>query len=165
MASEPREQWAPLVGRLILSCGDVELRLLQLHWNLNIGGAHDPDLKNQGMGEKAKAALQDVEKKTTIKPELKRRLVRMLNRTIKLAHSRNLVAHNPLYMDVYADVQGNFVLVPSIRSLRNSEKHVSIEELAAVVEEARELEAELSVAAGEVGEAACHEAPVDNGVH
>lgn len=143
MASEPRDQWEPLVGRLILTCGDIELRLLQLHWNLSIGGSYNENLKNLGMGEKAKEILGQVQMKD-LRPTQKKNIARVLSDTIKLAHSRNLVAHNPLYMDIYANAEGNFLLVPSIRSLRDSNKHIPLEGLALLVEEAKRIEAELS---------------------
>ena len=94
------------------------------------------------MGDKAKAILVQA-KERGLQPELRKKVSRILNETIKLAHSRNLVAHNPLYLDVYSDAEGDFKNTLSIRSLRDMEKHISLDSLTSLAEKAMRLESEL----------------------
>lgn len=153
--SDSRETWELLVGRLVLNCGDIELRLLQLYWNLRLQGNYDPKVLEKGMGDKAKMLLRIVSETESLPLKLKNELRRSLNRTIKLAHTRNLVAHNPLYLDIYSGADGSFVLAPHIRSLRNTDKHVSLDGLNDAIAEAKQLQEDLWGAVVKVAEVAC----------
>jgi hypothetical protein len=53
----------------------------------------------------------------------------VFSQVIEVAGNRNLIVHNPLFMDVFADDGGNLKLSPSIRSLRDYEKGVTLSEL------------------------------------
>jgi hypothetical protein len=154
MVEIPRTEWEPLVGRLILACGNVELFLLQLYWNLMLHSKYDESIKYKNMGAKAKfirLAVND----DFVDAELRKRIERALDLVIELAHKRNLVAHSPLYMDVYSDDVGNFTLIPSIRSLRDNEKHISFEDLIELNEKVAELSNELQELIVLAAEAAC----------
>lgn len=153
MSSKQREQWESLVGRFILICGDIELRLLQLHWNLNINGNYNPDLKNKGLGAKARKILKELEP-ITIDANLKKTVRRILNDVIKFTHTRNLVAHSPLSMDIFDDDEGAIIPPPVIRSLKNSEFHISFNELASKVDEGKSLNSKLFDILNDVGDAA-----------
>ena len=153
MEETPRSEWEPIVGRLILVCGDIELLLLQLYWNLTLHGGYDKAIKQKnGMGNKAKFIRPKVDNKFVSKP-LRKRISSALEKTIELAHKRNLVAHNPLCMAVYSESEEDFK--PSIRSLRDNEKHISYAELAKLNERASKLSAELQELVIQAGHAAC----------
>ncbi|MBT3065164.1 MAG: hypothetical protein KME68_20370 [Candidatus Thiodiazotropha sp. (ex Lucina pensylvanica)] len=154
MDETPRYDWEPYVGRLILACGDIELLLLQLYWNLTLHGGYEEAIRLKGMGDKAKF-IRSVVDNGYVNPNLVKRINCTLKKTIELAHKRNLVAHNPLFMDVYSDEHGNFKLVPSIRSLRNNDKHISFKELKKWNLTAMELTGELQILVVLAGDAAC----------
>lgn len=140
--SEIRKQWEPLVGRLILSCGDIELKLLQLHWNLSLQEGYTEELIHKGLGEKAKYLDRTLARKA-IDVRLQKRVSNCLNRVIKLAKKRNLVAHNPLYMDLYSDAEGEFYSVPVIRSMRDLNIHIPLNELEQEILEAKNINTDL----------------------
>ena len=57
------------------------------------------------------------------------RLSVLLKQASRLAEQRNLIAHNPLSLDIYTSDVGEHSIRESIRSLRNSEKGISFEQL------------------------------------
>lgn len=154
MENSPRTEWEPLVGSLVLSCGDIELRLLQLYWNLTLHGQYDEGVRCMGMGEKAKF-IRGAVNSASLDTNLEKQIKLGLEKVIKLAHSRNLVAHNPLYMDIFSDEYGNFALAPSIRSLRDNKKHISFEGLKSLNEDAKDISRDLYEMVLAVAEAAC----------
>ncbi len=154
MVEKPRDEWEPIVGKLILCCGDIELLLLQLYWNLTLHHNYEEIITQKGLGDKAKFIRQIVDNRFVDKVLIKR-INNALEKTIELAHTRNLVAHNPLYMDVYSDQKGNFELLPSIRSLRNNDKHISLVGLIKWNKKAIELSLELQELVMLAGDAAC----------
>ncbi|MES9831141.1 MAG: hypothetical protein ABW139_02770 [Candidatus Thiodiazotropha sp. DIVDIV] len=154
MEGSPRETWEPLVGSLVLTCGDVELALLQIYWNLSLHGQYEEKIRFLGLGEKAKF-IREMIPELTLEKDLIRRVDHTLSESIQLAHQRNLVAHNPLYLDVYSDEKGNFTLVPTIRSLRDDEKHISLEGLINLNAKASKLSSELQNMVIEVANAQC----------
>ncbi|MCG8093084.1 MAG: hypothetical protein JAZ17_05550 [Candidatus Thiodiazotropha endolucinida] len=154
MEENPRETWEPLVGRFVLTCGDVELALLQVYWNLSLHGQYEEKIKLLGLGKKAKFIRERIPE-FKLNKDLIKRVDNALSESIQLAHQRNLVAHNPLYLDVYSDEKGNFTLVPTIRSLRDDEKHISLEDLINLNTKASKLSSELQKMVIEVADAQC----------
>ena len=151
---DPQSAWELLVGRLILLCGDIELQLLQLHWNLMCGGAaYDGSLKMQSPKEKAKRILKSLDA-SKCAPALKQEIRRLLSHAIQLGNTRNLIAHNPLSMNVYHDSNGSFGRQAKIRSLRHPEIHISKENLEATIIKASSLREQLYVVVSVVGESA-----------
>jgi hypothetical protein len=73
-------------------------------------------------------------------------LTSLLQTAKELSDGRNLIAHNPLGLDVYVDEQGEPALAESIRSLRKHEKHMSFAELVALRESSEALATKLFTA-------------------
>lgn len=143
MPSETRDQWESLIGRFILVCGNIELRLLQIHWNLSIiDQVKIKKIKKFGLANKARELLKTIDKRR-LEIKLKERLNRILNATIEFAEYRNLVAHNPLSMSYYDDPQGRMLPPPIIISLRDNKEHISFKNLHSKLDEAKVIEAEL----------------------
>lgn len=149
--AEQRELWEGYIGRLILICGDIELHLLQLYWNLRLGEGYDPSVKKLGFADKAKKLLSMVESWDENEAQFRKRARRVLNDAIKLARRRNLIAHNPLYMDIYTDGEAVFIAGPTIRSLRGSDEHISLDGLKQLIVEAKQIEEDLWGLVEEVG--------------
>jgi len=59
-----------------------------------------------------------------------------------LSKTRNLVAHNPLVLDIYEKPDGDYMVDSKIRSLRN-EKHYSLNEIQEFAQKAEDLGGEL----------------------
>lgn len=144
MTEEIAEDWEPLVGRFILKCGNIELRLLQLYWNMRINALpYDDTIKTKGLVAKANYIRNLLDhKKLTLTEDTKTRIRKIISKTMNLADTRNLVAHNPLFLDFYSMGNGDFKHVSKIQSLRNNERHVSKEKLINEIEKAKDLEEE-----------------------
>jgi hypothetical protein len=57
------------------------------------------------------------------------RLALLLQRAKELSERRNIIAHNPLGLDLYVTEKGEKTFCESIRSLRNSEKVLAFSQL------------------------------------
>jgi hypothetical protein len=141
--TQSREDWEELIGKFILVCGNIELRLIQIHWNLCIiDEVEINDFKEFGLGQKA-IELRKTVKKRRLEQQIKKKIIRTLGATIEFSKYRNLVAHNPLSMDYYDDAKGRLLPPAIIYSLKNYEEHISYDELALKLDEAKAIEAEL----------------------
>lgn len=138
-----RQVWEPMVGRLMLTCGDIELRLLQIHWNANLNKPRNDSFKLYPLAKKIRSLMVDVDA-LDLEPPVRKELVSALNGVLKLMEIRNLVAHSPLYLDIYSNEKGEFRAIGGIRSLRDHEKHVSHAKLNETIQFAVSLEERLS---------------------
>jgi hypothetical protein len=132
-----RERWALLVGRLVLSFGDIEFHLLQCLVHVpaqNLYGQY----RDKEFVAKANKAIE-VLRGSTIKPQRVKKLVSLVNKAIKCAKNRNLIAHNPLRLAIYSSGIGNLDFRPEIRSLRNQERFLTLPELEALASESEAL--------------------------
>ena len=69
--------------------------------------------------------------------------LRILFKQVKaLATTRNLIAHNPLVLDIYESPDGDYKLDSRIRSLRN-EKHYTLQEIQEFAKKAEDLGTQL----------------------
>ncbi len=60
-----------------------------------------------------------------------------------LAETRNLIAHNPLVLDIYATDDDDYSFKEKIMSLRNSEKHIKYGQLVEFADKSEELSTRL----------------------
>jgi len=142
MNGESEKDWESIVGEFILLCGEIELRLLQLYWNIRLNSLpYDEEMKFKSMVWKAKH-IRSLMPDLDLSPETKKKIKLVINKTIKLSKARNLVAHNPLCMDYFYIENGTFKYAPKIRSLRNDENHISKPMLEKEIEEAKLLSGE-----------------------
>lgn len=62
----------------------------------------------------------------------------------QMVKTRNLIAHNPLVLDVYENSAGDFLFqAPVVRSLRNEQHHITLSELQQFAADADTLASEL----------------------
>jgi hypothetical protein len=54
MNQKIKQNWERNVGRFILDTGMIELRLLQLYWNISPDGSYDVAIKKHTFAEKIK---------------------------------------------------------------------------------------------------------------
>lgn len=121
-----RQLWAPVIGRLLLSFGEIEYCLMIILGPLNGHQAWER-LKASEFKKKASEAIRVLDN-NYLGHRAHKQTVSLLNESMKLATYRNLVAHNPLNIGPFQqDGKINFRLV--IISLRNHEKHVVFSEL------------------------------------
>lgn len=141
MTEELIKEWEILVGRLILKCGDIELKLLQLNWNMLLRTEVSGEISlmnTNGMATKAKRIIELCEKYSLDEP-WKSKFKTLLNEIILLAQYRNLVAHNPLFMDVYLTDEGEIMSFPVIQSLRDNRKRINLDELVQHISSAQQI--------------------------
>ena len=124
MNEKNKQNWERNVGRFILETGVIELRLLQLYWNISLDGSYDVAIKEYSFAKKIRQIRKEV-KDTGISAPLKAEVLDVLKECSDLVKTRNLVAHNPLSMAVYLDGEGMPKYEPLIRSLRNEENHLT----------------------------------------
>jgi hypothetical protein len=97
---DPRSKWAPLVGRFILSFGDIEnvtyLALLQLPKDKIF-----QTTSTLGFGKRVDLVIELIKDHAEIGKSLSERFVEKLKAAKKLSETRNLVAHSPVVMKVY----------------------------------------------------------------
>lgn len=137
MTDDIREEWEPLVGRYILICGDIELALCQLYWNLMLGKTQKININKKSFKEKA------IEIRDILKNNRSETLEKLIERVITVTDKRNIIAHNPLYLDVYMNSDGGFNYIKTIRSLRDNSKHITIDNLSKEIEKAKLVSQEL----------------------
>ena len=116
LSYDPHNEWAVEIGRFMLAFGSIEhvthLCLRDL-----------PTEKLEGIGRslllsKRIALVQSILENR--EHEAFTRLANLLNKASKLAEERNLIAHNPLVLDVYADTDDQMFIQAIIRSARSS---------------------------------------------
>jgi len=136
-----REKWAPLMGRLILAFGEIEYCFMVCLAPLN---SHEgwEKLKHADFKTKASKSIAVLSSKYKRYPECKQAIY-LINESIKRVKVRNLVAHNPLNIAPFNDVDGNIEFQLVIGSLRNHEIHINEKELTNTMKEIEEIATEL----------------------
>lgn len=101
-----REKWVALVGRLIVSFGDIEnityLGLLQLPKDSIFEST-----SKLGFGARVDLLLEILSGHKKLDPTLRKAFSEKLLAAKKLAEIRNTVAHSPLMLSVYQHQQRN----------------------------------------------------------
>ena len=122
-----KERWAGLVGRVILAFGEIELSILECLIDVPNENLY-PQYKDEEFHKKANKAIQ-VLNDSSIEPKLRRKMVKLINLAMQKAKDRNLVAHNPLHLGFYTDMDGSLDFRYEIRSLRRQEVFMTLREL------------------------------------
>jgi hypothetical protein len=140
---EEQQKWIEPIGRLMIAFGRMEysLRVCLLHLKDH---QHWNNFKNKEFKAKASGSIKVLESVSEIHPPAQR-AISLLNDAIRLAKYRNLIAHNPLSLDMFEDQSGDYKTRTAIRSLRDNETTIDYETLLDVVEAAELIEDELYV--------------------
>jgi hypothetical protein len=123
---EQEREFAPLVGKAILSFGLIEFSTLQAAEIL----PNDSILETAARLQfKARTELLiEILNGRGNKGEAVARLIRLLKQALEFANMRNIIAHNPLLIEVSYD-KGTFNHVPKICKYLNREKKVTKQDL------------------------------------
>ena len=97
---DTRGKWGALVGRFILSFGDIEnvtyLALLHLPKDKIF-----ETTSSLGFGKRIDLILELINGHPEINEDLSKRFSAKLRSAKKLSETRNLIAHSPLMLDIY----------------------------------------------------------------
>ena len=134
-------KWAAPIGRLFIAFGGIEKILL----DCLLFFPRDPIYRHaarQSLRSKIDLLTEILEPRTKSSDEIKK-LVELLNQTKLLSEKRNLIAHNPLMLQVAEDPNDSAPLHECIISARKGGKVISFEELEKIVDEAESIESML----------------------
>jgi len=127
--------WAQQIGRLVIAFGEIEYAVCQVLVHVPEVNQF-PGMKNREFKVRANAAIGYTNARVQ-NDAPRRALVHGLNEAIKLAESRNLIAHNPVRFALYTgpdEQQINFRM--EIVSLRDETKIVTLPQVQALADKA-----------------------------
>jgi hypothetical protein len=141
--------WAQQVGRFVIAFGEIEYSVCQTLVHVPEVNQF-PTMKHREFKVRANAAIEHTNAR--VQDDVPRRaLVRGLNEAIKLAESRNLIAHNPVRFAMYTDPdEQRIAFRMEIASLRDEAKLVTLPQMQALAEKAESVAAELDDALRQV---------------
>lgn len=129
-------KWALMIGRVFIAFGAIE----KLTHDCLIEWLQDPiymHLKNQQLSKRIDLVIELVRSKG-FKSDNTEKFVILLNAAKRLAEKRNLLAHNPLLLDLFS---GEFQEI--IQSNLKDHVFIKFEELVKIVDESEALESQL----------------------
>ena len=125
--SEGKEKWAQLIGQILISFGDIEMityRCLKTFPSENIL----PSVINMKLGQRIDL-ISNVLKSKFGENDINK-IISLLGRVKGLSKQRNLIAHNPMSLDIYENEQGKISgLKEVIRSEKDESKYVHYSDL------------------------------------
>jgi hypothetical protein len=134
--------WAQLVGRFVLAFGEIEWGVCQALVRVPERNQF-PAMKRCEFKVRATAAIKHTNDRVQ-DDAVRRALVRAINEGIKLADSRNLIAHNPAQIAIYTDGdEEDPVFRMEIISMLDETKFVTQPQLQALAEKAESVAAEM----------------------
>jgi hypothetical protein len=147
---EERAKWVALVGRLILSFGDIEnityLGLLQLPKDSIFEST-----SKLGFGARVDLLLEILNGQEKLDPKLREAFSEKLLAAKKLAEVRNTVAHSPLMLSVYQHPTEEWIHTElSLGNAKNKDKALTLEKLSASTDQVEGLAKELYNLYGEI---------------
>ena len=138
--TEGKDKWANLIGQIMIGFGDIEyitLECLHVFPTENIF----PSVSKMNLTPRIDLIINIVESRFQ-KEEEKSPIINCLNKAKDLAKKRNLIAHNPMSMDVYAndnnEIYGFKEVIASLRNKNNKIHFEDLEQLAKDVEEVKQ---------------------------
>ena len=135
--SEGKEKWAQMIGYIFISFGDIEMityRCIRTFPSENIL----PSVRNMKLAARIDLICNVLSSKFDARDSNK--MVSLLGRVKHLAKKRNLIAHNPMSLDIYENEQGKITgLKEVIRSEIDDSKYVHYDELNELYNEITEI--------------------------
>lgn len=136
-----REAWEKGIGRFMLAAGVVELRMIQLMWNISIPHEHDKGWITLNFSRKIKK-VKELANQSELPEYLSSRLRSVLGETKAVMDIRNIIAHNPLSATSAFEKFG-WKSELRLQVLRNSEESFSFEDLSDAIKRVERLDEEL----------------------
>lgn len=145
-----REKWVAVVGRLILSFGDIEnityLGLLQLPKDSIFEST-----SKLGFGARVDLLLEILNGREKLDPTLRKAFSDKLLAAKTLAEIRNTVAHSPLMLSVYQHPTEEWIHTElSLGNAKNKDEALTLEKLSASTDEVEGLAKDLYNLYGEI---------------
>ncbi len=137
-----RDKWAEYIGKTILCFGDIEFITFECLINFSQDNIFK-STSNLSLNPRIGLIINIVENR--FDKEVCAKFISLLNEVIKQAQKRNLIAHNPLNLDIYEDEIGDISEFKEvIYSLRNYDTKVSFDELISFYESVHSLSESLT---------------------
>ena len=145
-----RDKWVVLVGRLIVSFGDIEnityLALLQLPKDSIFEST-----SKLGFGSRVDLLLEILSGHENLDPALREAFSKKLLAAKKMAEIRNTVAHSPLMLSVYKHPTEEWMHTElSLGNAKNKDNALTLEKLSTSAAEVEELAKDLYKLYGEI---------------
>lgn len=147
---EARNKWGRLVGRFILAFGDIESITYLCIAKIPSERIFESASK-LFFGKRVELILELLQSKKEVTGRTRELLSTALNKSVKLSIKRNILAHSPIYMNIYEQEHtGELDFQEVIMSLRNQEESITYQELETLVEQAEALSMEVNDAYNEL---------------
>lgn len=130
-------EWASEIGNIFLSFGDIEFVTLECLRHFPTEDIYNSTSK---LNFKPRVNLIiEIVNSMGISEKLKNEMTDLLNQAFSMSDKRNLIAHNPLALEVYEDSEGNYEFAEIIASLRNEKNTISFDGIKQLAVESSEL--------------------------
>ena len=133
--ADPKGPWAAAIGRAFVAFGNIEFITL-----------HCLEFIPKDRIQRSASALGLVQRVELLqelleanKAESASELSRQLGRAKALAPTRNLLAHNPIFVDFYQHKDGSYVQVQRIRSVAKPKRTLTLTQVETFADEAENL--------------------------
>ncbi len=139
-------KWAKEIGRVFISFGSIEHVTMECLKQIPKDNIFDIT-RHFKLGQRIDLILQLLE------PYKEKQIVEfkeLLKKAKSLAAERNLLAHNPLMLNVYGNEEGEFKLEEKITSMKNEKKHMSFNALQKLANETEALTSSIHKALNQV---------------
>lgn len=142
-------EWQALVGTAIVSFGELELITLKCLAHIPHDRISDT-ASRLGFGQRVDLLLEILNGRKPL-PEVVLVFAEKLKRAKKLAETRNLIAHNPVMLNLYVHMStGDFKALRSITSARGDGRSIELEDLKEYAAEVEDLASELWLQIGKI---------------
>jgi hypothetical protein len=128
-------KWAAPIGRVFVAFGSIELVTLECLRNIPCDRIQR-STRGFRLSQKIDLIVELLETKSDTPFS---NLSALLLSAKELAKTRNLIAHNPLVLDVYEDTDGGFMFKETIVSLLKKSQRISFSELETFANESERL--------------------------
>ncbi|WP_336900807.1 hypothetical protein [Rhodoferax sp.] len=152
--SDGLDEWALAIGRFLVafsSCEYWTYQFIRTYGSENLRESIS-DLQLKARAAIAHALVTDI----GLTSEAQKRVDQAFAELSRLAKPRNLVAHNCPLVQLYKDERGEIFVRHELRSARDELKDITIERLAALTVESRDLDQELALLYGLIRQPANH---------
>ncbi|WP_132982814.1 hypothetical protein [Thermomonas haemolytica] len=136
---DEHQHWANGIGKLLLAFAGIEAATLELIQLISLSKIHDSATRLQ-LHQRVELLLEICEGLDT--PD-HQPLIAVLEKVKGLQSTRNLVAHNPLVIEISVHPENVFLAKEVIRSRQNRNKRITLEELQDAAKYAEVLERQL----------------------
>ena len=134
-----KHKWAVQVGRVFIAFGSIEYTTIQCVDNIT----KDNILETAKKFSLSRRIDLIIEILSIYNHKDITKFKGLLKKVKLLSEQRNLIAHNPLVLDIYQNDKNELLIKEKIHSLRNPNKHIRLDELKKLAEDSENLSGEL----------------------